>query len=61
MKCPGDGRRLTRRNYLAGGSSLIGSTFLAGCPESGTESTTADTTTATSDGTHTATLSPVAG
>jgi len=47
-----DTRRPTRRDCLAGGSLLLGNTFLAGCVGSGNEPTT-------SDGSYTATLSPV--
>ena len=63
MEDTGDVQRLTRRNYLAGGS-LLGSTLLAGCLNNGGETTTTNTTTTSTsatenDGSYTATLSPV--
>jgi len=57
-----DTRRLTRRNYLAGGSALLGSALLAGCTggDGGSpDSTAGGDPDSTADGTYTATLSPV--
>ena len=62
---------LTRRGYIAGGSSLLGSALLTGCTggSDGTANTERNTTTdqtsmptettSTSDGSYTAILSPV--
>ncbi|MFC7077473.1 ABC transporter substrate-binding protein [Haloarcula halophila] len=70
-----DANELTRRNYVAGGSALLGSALLAGCTGSSgdsapdasaetegtpeTDQTATPGTTATADGSYTATLSPV--
>ena len=62
-----DGTRLTRRHYLSGGGALLGSTLLTACLSGSetavsTESTTqptADRSPSATDGSYTATLSPV--
>lgn len=57
----GDSHQLTRRDYITGGSTFLGSALLAGCTSSGGDTgtpkrTTTDQTTPTSDGSYTATL-----